>query len=112
MPSLVLELRGDGLVEEQVRRIVGAAVGVANGWLPDGEDFWSVAFRLDVRVETVPAPRGRVYLGHVRFHFVELCAGGKRLFEDEEDGEDDCLHGRILETVAKKGGGVVVGGVT
>ncbi len=62
---LVVELRGDEFAQEQVRRIVGTAVAVAHGWLPD--DFLSTSTRSDTFVETPLAPAGRMYLSNLRF---------------------------------------------
>ena len=31
----VIELRGDGFLHGQLERVVGAALAMANGWLPD-----------------------------------------------------------------------------
>lgn len=62
---LVVEFRGDEFAQEQVRRIVGTAVAVAHGWLPD--DFLSTSTRSDACVETPLAPAGRMYLSNLRF---------------------------------------------
>ena len=74
----VIELRGDGFLAQQVRRIVGSAVAMAHGWLPD--DFFDVATRPDVVVETPLAPAGRVYLAGARYDFTEA-RDGRALFD-------------------------------
>ena len=65
----VLEFRGDAFLPQQIRRIVGTAVGITNGWLP--ENTMDIATRQDVAIETALAPSGRLYLNDLRFHFDE-----------------------------------------
>ena len=72
-PFIVTEFRGDGFTSQQVRRMVAVAIAMTRGWLPI--DFFSIATRPDVTVETPIAPHGRLYLNAVRFHFVDLING-------------------------------------
>ena len=71
--TLVIELRGDSFLTEEVRRIIGSAVAVCNGWLP--KTFFETATRPDVIIETPLAPKGRMYLSGVRYHFQEESDG-------------------------------------
>lgn len=71
--TLVVELRGDSFLTEEVRRIIGSAVAVCNGWLP--ETFFETATRPDLIIETPLAPAGRMYLSGVRYHFQEESDG-------------------------------------
>ncbi len=65
----VLEFRGDSFLPQQIRRIVGTAVGITNGWLP--QNTIDIATRPDVAIPTAMAPPGRLYLKDLRFHFDE-----------------------------------------
>jgi|AntRauTorckE5430_2_1112549.scaffolds.fasta_scaffold00680_4 tRNA U38,U39,U40 pseudouridine synthase TruA len=65
----VLEFQGDDFIPQQVRRVVGTALAVNNGWLP--EDIFDLATSADSIMDTVLAPGGRLYLDTVRFHFDE-----------------------------------------
>ena len=76
----VVECRGDDFVHEQVRRIVGTSIAMAYGWLPP--DFFDVATRPDVFIETPLAPPNHMYLAGTRFHFDELTSKGSRLFDE------------------------------
>jgi tRNA U38,U39,U40 pseudouridine synthase TruA len=67
---MVVELRGDGFVTQQVRRIIGSAVAIAHGWLP--ADFMDIATRPDVFIETPMAPVGNMYMAGARFDFNEV----------------------------------------
>jgi FkbM family methyltransferase len=87
--SAVVELRGDGFVTEQVRRIIGSVVGMVNGWLP--ADFVEVATRSDICLETVIAPSGRMYFAGARYHFIELVQGTS-FFEDGSGKTDAWLE--------------------
>eukprot|EP00536_Pseudo-nitzschia_multiseries_P002977 jgi/Psemu1/284102/fgenesh1_pg.42_\ len=69
-PFVVVEIRGDGFVAQQVRRIVASVVAVSNGWLP--EEFFESATRTDIAIETPIAPAELLYLSAARFHFVDL----------------------------------------
>jgi FkbM family methyltransferase len=89
MFAAVVELRGDGFVTEQVRRIVGSVVGMVNGWLP--ADFVEVATRSDICVETPIAPSGRMYFAGARYHFIELVQGTS-FFEDGSGKADEWLE--------------------
>lgn len=66
---VVLEFRGDDFVPQQVRRIVGTALAVNHGWLPD--DIFDSATSAESVMNTVLAPSGRLYLNGIRFHFDE-----------------------------------------
>ena len=66
---VVLEFRGDDFVPQQVRRIVGTALAVNHGWLPD--DIFDSATSAESFMSTVLAPSGRLYLNGIRFHFDE-----------------------------------------
>jgi len=85
----VIEFRGDDFVLEQVRRIIGSAVAITNGWLP--EDFMDIATRSESFVETPLAPSNLMYFADARFHFDELIQG-KRLFEDVNDSDKDIVQ--------------------
>ena len=76
----VVECRGDDFVNEQVRRIIGASIAITHGWLP--QDFFELATRSDVFIETPIAPPSRLYLAETRFHFDELTSNGNRIFKD------------------------------
>jgi tRNA U38,U39,U40 pseudouridine synthase TruA len=78
--SAIVEVKGDEFLPEQIRRIIGSAVAIAHGWLPD--DFFSLSLSSDTVVETPLAPAGRLYLSETRFHFEELKANGLPLFRD------------------------------
>ena len=81
--TLVIELRGDGFLTEEVRRIIASTVAVSNGWLP--ANFFEMATRPDVMIETPLAPEGRIYLSGARFHFQEE-ADGLNLFNVRGEG--------------------------
>ena len=81
--TLVIELRGDGFLTEEVRRIVASTVAICNGWLP--ADFFETATRSDVMIETAIAPEGRMYLSGARYHFQEE-AHGLNLFNNRDKG--------------------------
>lgn len=95
----VLEFGGDGFVQQQIRRIVGTVLAISHGYLP--EQFWDIATRPDVIVETPMAPEHRLYFAEARFHFEELRNQGRcwdlggSLFQnalfwkDLEEGEVD-----------------------
>lgn len=85
----VLEFRGDAFVQQQVRRLVGTAVAVAHEWLPESVVVDST--RSDLFVEMPLAPAGRLYLAGTRFHFDELRASGKSLFETNVSGNAAAL---------------------
>ena len=85
----VIEFRGDDFVLEQVRRIIGSAVAITNGWLP--EDFIDTATQSELFVETPLAPPNLMYFADARFHFDELIQG-KRLFENVNDSDIDILQ--------------------
>ena len=76
--NAVVEIKGDDFVKQQVRRIIGTAVAIAHGWLP--EDFVALATRADTFIETPLAPPGRLYVADTRFHFDEI-KNGRPLFD-------------------------------
>ena len=78
-PFLVIEIRGDGFVVQQVRRIVATVVAMANGWLP--VEFLQTALRADFSIETPIAPEGLLYLSSARFHFLDLVLGSPLFHE-------------------------------
>lgn len=75
----ILEFRGDGFVQEQIRRIVGSAVAMTHSWLPS--DFIISATNSDIAIETPLAPPNRLVLSAVRYHFDELQSSGRPFFE-------------------------------
>ena len=91
--ALVVEVKGDAFVPQQIRRIVGTALAIAHGWLPsnttkDHNDIWDTALlNREYIVETVLAPPGRLYLADCRYHFEESRTGGKPLFESDICGK-------------------------
>ncbi len=78
---VVVEFLGDGFVTQQVRRMVAAVIGISNGWLPT--EYFDVATRLDVSIETPIAPPGLLYFSSPRFHFIDLVRGSS-LFDSKE----------------------------
>ena len=68
--AMVVELRGDGFVTQQVRRIIGTAMAMVHGWLPN--DFFDIATKPDVFLETPIAPEGYMFLAGARFDFNEV----------------------------------------
>jgi FkbM family methyltransferase len=95
--AAVVEIKGDGFVTQQIRRILGSVVAITNDWLP--LEFASVASRSDVCIETPLAPSGRSYLAGARFHFVEL-AQGSSFFEESSSISQDWqaqLHSRLFQ---------------
>ena len=104
-PFLVTEFRGDGFTSQQVRRMIAVAIAMTRGWLPI--DFFSIATRPDVTVETPIAPHGRLYLNTVRFHFVDLI-NAHLLFDsnnhsNSEDGQSwlNFLQNQMLHDRSK-----------
>jgi tRNA U38,U39,U40 pseudouridine synthase TruA len=81
--NAVVEIKGDDFVKQQIRRIVGTAVAIAHGWLP--ETFLEMTTRADTFIETPLAPPGRLYVADNRFHFDEL-KNGRPLFDSDETG--------------------------
>ena len=79
---LVVEFRGEDFVEQSVRRIMGAAIAMTHGWLPD--NFFELATQPDSLVETPLAPGGRLCFAGARFHFDELSRGAS-MFDGYED---------------------------
>jgi tRNA U38,U39,U40 pseudouridine synthase TruA len=81
--NAVVEIKGDDFVKEQIRRIMGTAVAIAHGWLP--ETFLEMTTRADTFIETPLAPPGRLYVADNRFHFDEL-KNGRPLFDSDQMG--------------------------
>jgi len=81
----VIEIRGDGFVTQQVRRMIATVVCMTNEWLPF--EFTENATRSDICMETPLAPPGRLYFAGGRFHFMELEQGNKTsgLFQERTD---------------------------
>lgn len=96
---VVIEFRGDDFVQQQVRRIVGASVAIANYELPG--NFADIATRPDVFIESPLAPPNRMYQTRPRFHFDELSNKGRSMFYEEVDENDEIaltekMHDRII----------------
>jgi tRNA U38,U39,U40 pseudouridine synthase TruA len=87
--TLVIELRGDGFLSEEVRRIVASTVAICNGWLP--ADFFETATRSDVMIDTPVAPEGRMYLSGARYHFQEE-TDDLNLFNVRSNASREWLH--------------------
>ena len=69
-PYIILEIRGDGFVIQEIRRIVATIVAVSNGWLPI--EFLESATDPNITIETPIAPSQLLYLSSTRFHFLDL----------------------------------------
>lgn len=80
----VLEFRGDDFLQQQVRRAVGTALAIANGFLPS--EAVDKAMKADVVLPTILAPAENLLLADSRFHFHELGNFGKGLFETDTEG--------------------------
>jgi hypothetical protein len=84
--NFVLEFRGDAFLRYQIRTMVGTAVAMANGWLPM-ETTVPLTTSPHYVISTLPcAPPGRLYLAATRFHFEEMSASGRSLFDTRADG--------------------------
>ena len=81
---MVLEFRGDGFLQQQVRRLVGTCVAVTHGWLEP--EMIDTALRGDVVLETPLAPEGHLYLAESRFHFIEMRNNGEAYFDSDNEG--------------------------
>ena len=81
---ILLEIRGDELLQGQVRRLVGTLVAMTHGWIPESTlgDMTST----QQLVKTPMAPPGRLYLSETRFHFEEMRTGEESLFESPAGG--------------------------
>jgi tRNA U38,U39,U40 pseudouridine synthase TruA len=90
--SLVVEVRADDVLVDQVRRMIGSSVAMANGWLPS--DFTSAATDPTLFVQTPLSPLNRCYFAHSRFHFDELKTGTS-LFEDN-------IRNECITTIQKR----------
>lgn len=80
--TAVIEIRGDGFIKEQIRRIVGTAVAMTRGWLP--LNFFDLATDCEKLVGTPIAPPNRLYLSSVRYHFDEMQSDGLPFFQPHE----------------------------
>jgi len=76
---VVVELRARGFVSQQVRRVVAAAVLMQRGALPN--DYFWLATRKDVVLETPMAPLERLYFAGARFLFAEISR--RTFFKDD-----------------------------
>jgi len=99
---VVVEFKGDGFVAQQVRRMVASAVAISNDWVTS--EYFKVATRLDVNIETPIAPSGLLYFASPRFHFVDLIRGST-LFEssDRNDNKElwlGSLQSKLMRTRA------------
>jgi hypothetical protein len=84
--SLVVEVSGDAFLPQQVRRIVGTALAISHGWLPD--DVWDTHLLNPIFMgETILAPADRLYLSDIRFHFEESRTSGQLLFDTDVCGK-------------------------
>lgn len=79
---IMYEFIGDAFLPQHVRRIVGTAVGMVNGWLP--EDYMDTSLSHAVVQDTPLAPAGYLYQAGARFHFTELGLNGVKLFDVED----------------------------
>jgi hypothetical protein len=79
---IVYEFSGDAFLPQQVRRIIGTAIAIVHGWLPD--DFVQTSLDRQVVIETPLAPTGYLYQAGSRFHLTELSFKGKQLFDLED----------------------------
>jgi tRNA U38,U39,U40 pseudouridine synthase TruA len=98
----VIEFRGDDFIQQQVRKIIGTAVAMANGWLPS--NFEEIAISPDIFIETPLAPQNHMYQIRPKFHFDELSNYGKSIFNNEIDADFEVqltteLHGRMIERI-------------
>ncbi|VEU35613.1 unnamed protein product [Pseudo-nitzschia multistriata] len=103
-PFVVIEIRGDGFVAQQVRRIVATLVAISNDWLPVG--FLDSATRADITIETPIAPAELMYFSSARFHFLDLILPSS-LFEtkfayDRGSSWRTSLHSKVLRRWGKK----------
>jgi tRNA U38,U39,U40 pseudouridine synthase TruA len=77
---VLLEIKGDLFLPQQVERIVGTAVAVLHGWLP--VEFIPASLNRRYILETPRAPSlGLLYRAESRYHFYEQSNGGKRLWD-------------------------------
>lgn len=90
VPHAVIEFRGDGFVQQQIRRMVAMAVAITHGWLP--ANAMDDVTKADRVLETPIAPAGRLYLAQTRFHFEEMQTSGQSLFDSMALG--DVEHAR------------------
>lgn len=80
----VVEFKGDDFLNQQVRRVVGSAVAMSHGWLP--EDFFEKTIDVEILVDTPVAPSGRLYGAENHFHFEERRTKGRALFDVDTEG--------------------------
>jgi tRNA U38,U39,U40 pseudouridine synthase TruA len=79
---IVYEFAGDEFLKQQVRRIIGTAIAMTHGWLP--EDFIQATTTREVVIETPLAPGGHLYRACTRFHFEEMSLNGLSIFDSDE----------------------------
>jgi hypothetical protein len=91
----LVEVRGDDFVPQQIRRIIGSAVAMAHGLLPS--NYFELATRPDVFVESPLAPEDLMYFAGARFHYDELGSKGKSFFDDCTYDDATETQNRILE---------------
>ena len=95
----LVELRGDGFLHGQPERIVGAAVAMANGWLPDR--FFEQATRGEAMLNVPAAPAGRVVFDGARYDFFRLQRNGVALFGRAERPTAGAEGGAKAEAAAE-----------
>jgi tRNA U38,U39,U40 pseudouridine synthase TruA len=87
-PVIVVEVRGDAFLPQQVRRIIGTALAMTHGWIPSSpaagsQTLWSP----ECVMETPLAPPGRLYLAKCRFHYEEGRNSGQSIFVTDSGGK-------------------------
>jgi FkbM family methyltransferase len=98
---IVTEFRGDGFLQQQVRRMVATVIAISNGLLP--EDFVQLATNMDISIETPIAPSDLIYFCEARFHFVDLSRQGLSLFETQHGNDSNVSWLSSLQTAMLKG---------
>lgn len=78
---VICEFKGDNFLQQQVQRMVGTAVAVVHGWLPD--NFIEISMDRTKIIETVLAPSNFLFRAGVRFHFAEQYYNGQTLLRAE-----------------------------
>lgn len=85
----VFSISGDAMVRGQIRKMLGLAVGIARGWLP--ETFFEGAISPDLVVDIPALPGWGQYLAECRFAFWEAKYVDSRLDPRRREGcEEDC----------------------
>ena len=98
---VVTEFRGDGFLQQQVRRMVAAVIAISNGWLP--EEFVQLATNMNISIETPIAPSSLLYFSEARFHFVDLSRQGLSLFETQHGNDSNASWLSSLQATMLKG---------